>query len=590
MKARIIAVIVLYNTTVEESVSYSSLLRAAEAMPFGELDLAVILFSNTAGAVEPQGLPPSVLFLRSPNNCGLAAAYNRTLDIAIEGGYEWMLTLDQDTKLPSDTFRVFVDTLMALDRRPDVAAVVPQIRAKGRIISPNWFSAGAWPRMFPSGFTGIPSESVYAFNSASLLRISALRQISGYSPWFWLDNSDSYLYRQLSKFGKRVYVAGNLKVEHDFSMLNMRERLSPERYRNILLSESAFWDMEMNGLAGLERTARLAARLIKHLLRRDSMELQRLTGQAFLMRMFRSREYRIARWREATQARLGAALKGYRKPSDRPMVSVCMAAYNGAPFIEAQLRSILPQLAPTDEIVIVDDASRDGTVDCILRIRRELERTPGAPRMLLIQHQTNRGVVSSFEEAVRCATGDILFFSDDDDLWAPNKVHRILDVFAAQPGKQVVSTGFSLIDEHDLPAIDSEFLRHRRFTPGLAANLLHNQFQGSTMAFRSTLIKDILPFPPGKLFLHDAWIGSRNLLEGGGTAHIDEPLLLYRRHSGNYTRRLSRLNQIRRRMQLIASLLPRAIHKLGGGDWPAVSQAGEGSPSDDSTRANPSHR
>jgi GT2 family glycosyltransferase len=589
MKTRIIAVIVLYNTTVEESVSYCSLLRAAEVIPSGELDLAVVLFSNTAGAVEPEGLPPNVLFLKSASNCGLAAAYNRTLDIAIEGGYEWILTLDQDTKLPADTFRVFVDTLMALDRRPDVAAVVPQIRAKGRIISPNWFAAGAWPRWFPSGFTGIPSETVYAFNSASLLRTSALRQIGGYSPWFWLDNSDSYLYRQLSKFGKRVFVAGNLKVDHDFSMLNMRERLSPDRYRNILLSESAFWDMEMNALAGLERTARLAARLIKHLLRLDSMELQRLTLQALLMRMFRSREYRIARWRKATQVRLGPALKGLGSPSDQPMVSVCMAAYNGAPFIEAQLRSILPQLEPTDEIVIVDDASHDGTVDYILRTQRELERTPGAPRMLLIQHQINWGVVSSFEDAVRCATGDILFFSDDDDLWAPDKVRKVLDVFATQPKIQVVSSGFILIDEHDLPTIDSEFLRHRRFTPSLAANLLRNQFQGSTMAFRSSLIKNILPFPPDRLFLHDAWIGSWNLLARGGTAHIDEPLLLYRRHPGNYTRRLSRLKQIGRRVQLVAALLHRAIHKLGG-DGLAASKARGESPSDGSTRANPGHR
>jgi glycosyltransferase involved in cell wall biosynthesis len=340
----------------------------------------------------------------------------------------------------------------------------------------------------------------------------------------------------------------------------MQERVSPERYRTILLAESAFWDMEMSTLAGLERTARLGGRLFKHWLRRDSAELRRLTFQALRLRLLHSRKYRIARWRRATAEKLKHSLDGWARPS-RPMVSVCMAAYNGERHIEAQLRSILPQLESGDEIVIVDDASRDGTLVRIQQIQHSLEQNWG-PSLIVLQHQINQGVVRTFEDAVRKATGDILFLCDDDDLWAPDKVRKVLQAFAARPATQLVASGLRLIDQQNQPASDSEFLRYRRFTTNLAANLLHNQFQGSAMAFRASLIREVLPFPSNRLFLHDAWIGVRNIVTDGGTAYIDEPLLLYRRHSGNYTRILSRWKQLKRRLQLIVALMGRALSRV----------------------------
>lgn len=559
MRRRIVAVIVLYHTLAEESVSYRSLLRAAQQIPAGELDLLVVLHDNTPGSAAPGGLPRNVVFCANATNSGLATAYNRALTIALEGGYEWLFTLDQDTRLPEDALRILMRTLTEIDQRPDVAAVVPQIRAAGRIVSPNYFAGGAWPRWFPPGFTGIPEKTVYAFNSGSLLRTAALRQCGGYSPWFWLDNSDSFLYRQLSKLGKRVYIAGALEVDHDFSMLNMRERMSPARYRTVLLAESAFWDLEMNPVAGFERTARLAGRLCKHLLRNDNAQLFRLTFQALLLRIFRSRRYRIARWRKATAERLDTSFHGWSPP--RAKVSVCMAAYNGERFVNAQLRSILPQLVSGDEIMIVDDASSDGTLEQIRQLQHEAEGDPGAPRILLLEHRTNRGVVRTFEDALRSATGDILFLCDDDDLWAPDRVRKVLEVFAGHRATQLVSTGLTLIDENDQSTSDAEFLSNRHFTANLAANFLHNQFQGSAMAFRSTLLHAVLPIPANRLFLHDAWIGAWNSLAGGGTAYIDQPLLLYRRHARNYTRRLGGWKQVQRRLQLLAALLLRAAHR-----------------------------
>ena len=559
MKRRMAAVIVLYKQTPEESVSYRSLLAAWKLASPESLELTVMLADNSPAAEPPAGLPENVLYTARKANYGLSSAYNDALTFCVEHRVEWLLTLDQDTEMPVDFLSKLLPILEQLDQRPDVAAVAPQIRAGGRIVSPHIFAAGAWPRWFAAGTEGVREEAVYAFNSGAVLRVSALCQVGGYSPWFWLDNSDLHLFSKLRHFGKRVYIAGSLELQHEFSMLRMQEQVSPERYRTMLQSEAAFWDTEMGALGRGERLARLLVRLAKHVRQRDSPELRRITVSSIVSRVFHSRRRRLQQWRDATRARIGeAGLAEWKRPAG-PMISVCMAAYKGERYIEAQLASVLPQLGADDEIVIVNDASPDRTVDHVRRLQAELAAQAQAPRIVLLEHSSNQGVVRTFENAMRSANGDILFLCDDDDLWAPEKVSRMLAVFAARPRVQIVCSGLSLIDENGEPLEDPQFFRTRSFSAKVASNFWHNQFQGSAMALRSSMLGDILPLPAGRLFLHDAWIGMVNAFRGGEAVFLDEPLLLYRRHRGNYSRKYSRGDQIRLRWQLLADILHRKV-------------------------------
>src|SRR3954463_2208062 len=95
--------------------------------------------------------------------------------------------------------------------------------------------------------------------------------------------------------------------------------------------------------------------------------------------------------------------------SSRPKVSVCMAAYQGERYIALQLRSILDQLCDDDEVLIVDDASKDCTCG-------EIEAVQD-PRIVLIRNGANRGVLRTFETALTRSSGDIIFLSDQDDVW-----------------------------------------------------------------------------------------------------------------------------------------------------------------------------
>jgi GT2 family glycosyltransferase len=430
-----------------------------------------------------------------------------------------------------------------------IGAIVPQIAVAGRRLSPNYFQFGAIPRWYAPGYTGVPAENVFAFNSGAMLSISALRQVGGYDPRFWLDNSDAMIFSKLHEHGKRVYVAGNIQVEHEFSMKDMDRRMSPQRYQNALLAETAFWDLRMNRAAGWERTLRLAVRTVKQWLRRGSRELQRITRKALLRRLFTSRKKRIAEWELETRKYVTSELT--KKTAGEQKVSACMAAYNGGHYVESQLRSILAQLKPNDEVVIVDDGSTDDTLERVAQI--------GDARVRVFKHHKNCGVTATFEDALRSASGNILFLCDDDDLWAPTKVERFLEVFGSGPEVGIVQSRVRMIDENDQAIPDSRINRHGRFSAGFWRNLFMNHYQGSAMALRASLLGHVLPFPARKAFLHDAWIGTRNDLIGGKLVFIDEDLLFYRRHGNNASRIKPSLEKIRTRAELVLAHLVFAI-------------------------------
>jgi glycosyltransferase involved in cell wall biosynthesis len=230
-------------------------------------------------------------------------------------------------------------------------------------------------------------------------------------------------------------------------------------------------------------------------------------------------------------------------------LSVCMAAYNGEPYVAEQFRSILQQLREYDEVIVVDDASKDTT--------RETIKAFNDPRIRLIAHPKNCGVVATFEEAIRNATGDILFLADDDDIWAPNKVEKVLEAFETHPEAKIVISRVAFIDQHGLPSTDILYSNRKGFQSGFWQNILRNHFQGSAMAFRSSLLPSVLPFPRNVEFLHDHWIGTRNAVCGGSTVYIDEPLLKYRRHSQNVSGRLSLGRQLKLRLQSLSAHLLR---------------------------------
>jgi glycosyltransferase involved in cell wall biosynthesis len=228
---------------------------------------------------------------------------------------------------------------------------------------------------------------------------------------------------------------------------------------------------------------------------------------------------------------------------------VCIAAYQGERYIAQQLRSILPQLSASDEVIVMDDASSDGTFGEVASLQD--------PRITLTRSEANRGILRAFEAALARATGDIIFLSDQDDLWLAKKVETVLDAFAEDSNLMLIASDATLIDEDGNTIGDSYYARRGKFRAGLIPNVLICRFLGCTMTFRSALLRSALPFPQATRVHHDVWLGCINALTGGKTKYIAEPLVEYRRHSTNVTGRVkfSTFRRLQMRYQLCAALL-----------------------------------
>jgi glycosyltransferase involved in cell wall biosynthesis len=212
--------------------------------------------------------------------------------------------------------------------------------------------------------------------------------------------------------------------------------------------------------------------------------------------------------------------------TQRRSLSVCMAAYNGARFIREQVRSVLGQLGPGDELVVTDDASQDETVSILEGFRD--------PRVRVLRHPQNSGVTRAFESALRQASGEIIFLCDQDDVWREDKVTHVLAVFENSPGATLVLTNGELMDAQG-SSLGERLHTGARLPLGAAANLIKNRYQGSAMAFRREILEAVLPFPQG-IPMHDSWIGIVNALVGKA-AYLPQSLIFYRRHPGNVTSR-----------------------------------------------------
>lgn len=211
----------------------------------------------------------------------------------------------------------------------------------------------------------------------------------------------------------------------------------------------------------------------------------------------------------------------------RPRVSVCMATHNGEKFVEEQLASILQQLDAGDEIVIVDDCSTDKSRSAVEEI--------GDPRIKLIASPRRNGHVASFAEAISLSRGDVVFLSDQDDIWTQGRVEEMMKVLAWSR-VDVVAAGFRCFPDQKGPSELGPYVgptAKSRWSSlfGLASG--SEALFGSAMVFRGDLRDRLLPFPKF-VEAHDHWIAVVGIANGGiGT--LREVVTWRRIHSRNLT-------------------------------------------------------
>jgi glycosyltransferase involved in cell wall biosynthesis len=180
--------------------------------------------------------------------------------------------------------------------------------------------------------------------------------------------------------------------------------------------------------------------------------------------------------------------------------SIAMATFNGAKYLQEQLDSFLAQTRLPDELIVCDDGSDDDT----LAILRAFQKT--APfHVEISENQTILGCTKNFEKAASLCTGDLIFFSDQDDVWFKNKLEVMIQFMENHPQVMVAVNDAEIVDEKLLP--------------------------GCCMVFRSKMKGLFLPVPDYAL-PYDTWL-NRLALRLDCREFVNEPLQYYRRHRDN---------------------------------------------------------
>lgn len=202
-------------------------------------------------------------------------------------------------------------------------------------------------------------------------------------------------------------------------------------------------------------------------------------------------------------------------------ISVCMATYNGEKYIKEQLDSILCQIVENDEVIISDDSSTDNTVEIINAFNDD--------RIKIYKNEKEKGYTRNFENALEKASGDIIFLSDQDDIWIEDKVKKMTEILE---NYDFVVSDNSIVNEN-LEVINKSHFEVYKTKNGFLTNLLLPRYVGACMAFKKNVLQKSLPFPNNaKLSAHDYWISL--IAEMYFKSYkLDEQLLLYRRHGAN---------------------------------------------------------
>jgi glycosyltransferase involved in cell wall biosynthesis len=201
-------------------------------------------------------------------------------------------------------------------------------------------------------------------------------------------------------------------------------------------------------------------------------------------------------------------------------ISIAMATYNGAEYLSKQLQSFIDQTRQPDELVISDDGSADSTMEIV----EEFAKT--APfEVRCSRNEQNLGYAGNFNVALMRTTGDLVLLSDQDDVWFPDKISRLVELAENNPAQLVYMNDAALTDAElnevgltKLGQIHSAGLNDHYFVMGCCC------------AIRRELLDLCLPIPAGYK-AHDKWIV--RFADGVNARLICERVLQYYRRHGN---------------------------------------------------------
>ncbi|MBJ6746131.1 glycosyltransferase family 2 protein [Streptococcus sp. 121] len=212
-------------------------------------------------------------------------------------------------------------------------------------------------------------------------------------------------------------------------------------------------------------------------------------------------------------------------------VAILLSTYNGERYLAEMLDSILAQTVQDWQLLIRDDGSSDGTHEIIRRYQARDERI----RWINPDVQENLGVIRSFWTLLQAEKAEYYAFSDQDDVWLPQKLQIQLDAMGAlDPSRgALVYTDLSVVDQ-ELEVIAPSMIKsqsdHANTT--LLAELTENTVTGGVTLINQSLAQMWTGKEEHELLMHDWYLGLLAASQGQ-LAYVDFVTQLYRQHDQN---------------------------------------------------------
>jgi glycosyltransferase involved in cell wall biosynthesis len=208
--------------------------------------------------------------------------------------------------------------------------------------------------------------------------------------------------------------------------------------------------------------------------------------------------------------------------SSSPLVSIVLCTYNGEQFLQDQLASLTGQTYPDLEIIVVDDCSTDGTKELLISYASQHDS------IKLYFNENNLGYNKNFEKAISFAKGEYLSICDQDDIWFPEKIQRLMSAIGDNWG---VFSNSEFVDWQMKPT-GLKLITGNILMESYKSILMENFFTGHTSLLSRKSMQNILPIP--EFGFYDWWIGFVCLYHKKLIFH-DEVLTYYRVHQESVT-------------------------------------------------------
>lgn len=209
--------------------------------------------------------------------------------------------------------------------------------------------------------------------------------------------------------------------------------------------------------------------------------------------------------------------------SPTPDTSLIIPVRNGVRFVAEAVASALCQLEPHDEVLVIDDASRDGTAECLRRI---------VDRRVIVLAGRGRGVSAARNLGLAVARGQFLAFLDHDDLWPAGRHQALRVALRDDPGLAVCFGRIRMRFEADIPSDRIADHLDGMHIPALVGSGL----------YKTDPVRRIGGFAEDMSLREDADFTFRLLESGARSTLCEVDALIYRRHASNMTNDEAALN------------------------------------------------